>query len=118
MREKYQIRGTFKKADFYRICKAENIRLIKSDAFYTRIKGIRGFILTVKGRRYIYLRSLHHSRFDIFMAMHELGHYFLRHSGINYKMMKDGSFAVDIQEFEANLFAELTTKTEAKNAQN
>jgi Zn-dependent peptidase ImmA (M78 family) len=52
------------------------------------------------------------------MAMHELGHYFLRHSGINYKMMKDGSFAVDIQEFEANLFAELTTKTEAKNAQN
>jgi Zn-dependent peptidase ImmA (M78 family) len=109
VRAKYGISGNFTKSDFYRICKSENIRLIKSDAFYYKIKGIKGFIFKFKGQRFIYLRSFHHSRFDIATACHELGHYFLRHEGVNYKMMRDGVFSIEQNEVEADLFMALAS---------
>ena len=116
VRRRYDIRGAFTKADFYRICEAENIRLIKSDIFYRRIKQIKGFILTVSGRKMIYLRSFHQSRFDIKTACHELGHYFLRHGGINFKQMREDDVFADEQiEKEADWFAELATKREGKS---
>lgn len=118
VREKYQIRGKFTAADFYRICEAENIRLLnceKSRAL-PQPKNIYGAIFTFHtGEPFIYLRSFFNRNRRICMktAMHELGHYFLKHSGfIAAKMIIDGKIRGEQNEREAEYFAYLATKSE------
>lgn len=110
VRAKYSIRGNFTQSDFYRICKTENIRLVKNEVFFHKVKRMKGFLLTLGGRNYIYLRSLHYRRnFDIRTACHELGHYFLKHEGVSFKMMREGVFSVEQNEVEADLFMTLAS---------
>lgn len=128
VRKKYDIQNRFlNELDFYRICETEEIMLItpkevkaQNADFSRAVEGLRkikkftGFI--VRGHndlRFIYLRSLFNRKVDIFVAAHELGHYFLAHTGTSL-FSKNKSLAELRQEAEADLFAELATGKQRK----
>lgn len=108
VRQTYNIRGKFTKADFFRICKAENIRLMMDEFLYRKIRSTKGMFVRNGNRCGIYLRSFHHTRFDLNTAFHELGHYFCGHTSIRLKT--NPSDSVDRFEQEADLFAELACR--------
>lgn len=120
-RKKYDIQDRFlNESDFYRICEAEEIMLITPEEtktfdenFQAAVKRLRklkkptGFIMQADDFKMIYLRSFFSRKIDMFVAAHELGHYFLKHS---HGTFRNGWFAEDeSEEKEADLFAELAT---------
>lgn len=116
VREKYNIRGNFTQADFYRICEAENIELLNGETgrnFYA-VKQFYGFLLSFdeQNRNLIYLRSFfnRNRRINMFVAAHELGHYFLNHLGVSAKASNLFELSSAQNEREANYFARLATK--------
>lgn len=120
VRKKYNIHGKFSKSDFYRICEAENIKLLNDEDANSlhSVKKLYGMLFTFStGERLVYLRSFFNRNRRLCMksAMHELGHYFLRHKGFTAKMIAGGVLGNSQDEKEANLFARLTAKAEVKN---
>lgn len=114
VRQKYGIFGKFTIENFHAVREGEGIEMLapKFHAQMKNLPGIQGAILgDGKGRRLIYLRKLD----DVATAMHELGHYFLKHKGVNelYLLKASDSFGLN-QEREADYFAELA-KMEGKN---
>ena len=110
VRSRYNIKGIFTEADFYRICKTENIILCKSERLreiskqMPEIEGIR--FASISGRAFIYLKSFFEGEFDVFVAFHELGHHFCGHKGMTNLMTYSPNSR---KEQEANYFAELAT---------
>jgi Zn-dependent peptidase ImmA (M78 family) len=108
----------FTEADFYRICEAENIRIVSPDIYSDRLAelaaplaadGLKGFLLNIGGRRLLFLASLFDGEFDAFTAYHEIGHFYL-HKGRALAMIKlDDYDPQDETEREADMFAELAT---------
>jgi hypothetical protein len=116
VRKKYSVRGKFSKGDFYRICESENIQLLDGEDANSlrRVKKLYGMLFTFStGERLVYLRSFFNRNRRLCMksAMHELGHYFLRHKGFTAAMISGGVLSNSQAEKEANLFARLATKT-------
>lgn len=111
--EKYNIDNrNFAEADFYRICEAEHITLLNDSLgqnFFAKnqLRTIRGFYMSdpVRNFRLLYLRSFFLKKFDLTTAFHELGHHFLKHSGLKIT----NSTANLQKEREADYFAELAT---------
>jgi len=98
----------FNESDFYHICETENIFLCNGERLRViakqmpDVKGIR--FATTKGDVLIYLKSFFEGNFDIFTAMHELGHHFCGHKGLTNLM----TYSTDSpKEIEADYFAEL-----------
>lgn len=115
VREKYRIQGRFTKADFFRICEGEEILLVQSidslKTLFDDLKFIKGFCayLPRTKQSFIYLRSVFLKRFDLFTAMHELGHYFLKHNLIQKDRvsMSHKKYVNSKHEREANYFSEM-----------
>lgn len=117
VRNQYNIKEAFTESDFYRICEAENIFLCNAERLRViakqtpEVKGLR--FATIKGDAFIYLKSFFEGDFDIFSAMHELGHHFCGHKGLTNLM----TYSTDSpKELEADYFAELALQAEVKNA--
>lgn len=116
VRNKYGIPGKFTPKDFYRICEAENIRLFEGgDArkAHKETPGLLGLLVrTTDGSRFIYLRSIFNRsrRISMDTAMHELGHYFLKHKGFTPKMLLAGKYHNNQNEKEADYFARLANQ--------
>lgn len=126
VRMKYNIHGrAFTKEDFYGICRGEEILLFNSLEFQPNVKKIQdvaGFcIFSPKHNCHgIYLKCFFQRRFNLLVALHELGHYFLRHcvTGATAKFksreQKDKKY-----EPEADYFAELALSAQPlKEVQN
>ena len=113
LRDKYGLRGPLNKRGFYRVCNGEGICTDFSDMeeqSRTFAKYFRGMAMTVEGKHSIILRCYWRSRFDAFVAGHELGHVLLRHSGNESMILAftdRAAYKEHWHEVEANLFAEL-----------
>jgi Zn-dependent peptidase ImmA (M78 family) len=125
VRDKYNIHGrAFTKRDFYRICRGENIALLnktripKSKWYLYGIldSSLRGFLLPIKDRRYIFLRSFFGGKFELHTAFHELGHFFMGHCEmqVGYNVLsKDFSqeqYRENPMEREADMFARMAIR--------
>ncbi len=103
----------FNKADFFRICEAENISLIHPDRMPEIrvpfvVPQILGFMFHYDGSSAIYLKCFWFKRFRLDVAFHELGHYFLDHKGMTLSKAFQESRNGPV-ESEADLFASLAT---------
>lgn len=95
-------------ADFYRICEGEGIRLCNTPefAFMAEHPDVQGVYFRTAGDvPSIYLRSFFVGPFDLAIAMHELGHHAMGHSGPAWKHRRDHIDTVQ-KELEADCFAQ------------
>jgi hypothetical protein len=122
VRRKYNITGRFTDADFYRICRAENIWLMNGEGCRNLLefKKLYGVCARDKSGQYvIYLRSFfsRNRKLCMFTAGHELGHFFLGHVDTNLKASL-GWTPNEQFEREADYFARFALKMEVENAAN
>lgn len=113
--QKYGLTGPLTHIDFYKICFAEGIHVLKGRkyAYYARkMPDILGATITVKGTKLIYLRCLFQQPrvWDELTAWHELGHALLGHGGGSKLLLSSlEAYRSSASETEAELFADLCT---------
>lgn len=116
VRQKFGIDSFLTIEDFERICQAEEILHLEYETltkdmperlihFLTKISpGFFKYKSNDYGKAVFIGKDRH-----IFIAAHELGHYFLGHIAPNYFNLNAASQAHQIKELEADYFAELMT---------
>lgn len=96
---------SFNKADFYEICKSENIYVIKTNEWF----NIGGIYMFCKEWRMVYINPRLSESSFLKVAYHELGHHFLHGRSDRKNFFREPQILNNyVREAQANYFSQLT----------